>query len=162
MPREKGLRAGASNNNKLNPHITPISLGIKPKAHWWQASALTTAPIPASLKWVKNHSPCLLVCSPFHRFHMVVGILGKLHNDSEEIIAKKYIYPSPNLTGQYKNNKVNSKNLRHQKQFSTERKKKKKRKNNLVICHLSYMITSLYSRPDFHSPINFHQTIEQK
>ena len=30
-------------NNKLNPHMTP-SPGIKPGPHWWEASALTTAP----------------------------------------------------------------------------------------------------------------------
>ena len=30
-------------NNKLNPHM-PSSPGIEPGAHWWEASALTTAP----------------------------------------------------------------------------------------------------------------------
>ena len=30
-------------NNKLNPHMTP-SPGIDPGPHWWEASALTTAP----------------------------------------------------------------------------------------------------------------------
>ena len=30
-------------NNKLNPHMTP-SRGIEPGPHWWEASALTTAP----------------------------------------------------------------------------------------------------------------------
>ena len=29
--------------NKLNPHLTP-HLGIEPGPHWWEASALTTAP----------------------------------------------------------------------------------------------------------------------
>ena len=29
--------------NKLNPHMT-LDLGIEPGAHWWEASALTTAP----------------------------------------------------------------------------------------------------------------------
>jgi len=29
--------------NELNPHMTP-DLGIEPEPHWWQASALTTAP----------------------------------------------------------------------------------------------------------------------
>ena len=29
--------------NKLNPHMTP-DLGIEPGPHWWEASALTTAP----------------------------------------------------------------------------------------------------------------------
>ena len=31
-------------NNKLNPHMTP-GLGIEPGPHWWEASALTTAPL---------------------------------------------------------------------------------------------------------------------
>ena len=30
-------------NNKLNPHLTP-SPEIEPGSHWWEASALTTAP----------------------------------------------------------------------------------------------------------------------
>ena len=29
--------------NKLSPHMTP-DLGIEPGPHWWEASALTTAP----------------------------------------------------------------------------------------------------------------------
>ena len=30
-------------NNKLNPRMTPRP-GIEPEPHWWEASALTTAP----------------------------------------------------------------------------------------------------------------------
>ena len=41
--RRKTLRAGTRTNNKLNPHMTP-SPGIEPGPHWWEASALTTAP----------------------------------------------------------------------------------------------------------------------
>ena len=41
VPREKPL--GARTNNELNPHMTPRP-GIKPGPHWWEASALTTAP----------------------------------------------------------------------------------------------------------------------
>ena len=37
MPGEK------PQTNKLNPHMTP-DLGIEPGPHWWEASALTTAP----------------------------------------------------------------------------------------------------------------------
>jgi len=29
--------------NKLNPHMTP-DLGIKARPHWWEATALATAP----------------------------------------------------------------------------------------------------------------------
>ena len=41
--RRKTLGAGTRTNNKLNPHMTPSS-GIEPGPHWWEASALTTAP----------------------------------------------------------------------------------------------------------------------
>ena len=37
----RGARTGT--NNKLNPHMTP-SPGIENEPHWWEASALTTAP----------------------------------------------------------------------------------------------------------------------
>jgi len=43
VPREKPLGAEWKTNDKPNPHMKP-SLGIKPKTHWWEASALTTAP----------------------------------------------------------------------------------------------------------------------
>ena len=43
VPGEKSLGAGTRTNNKLNPHMTP-SPGIEPEPHWWEASALTTAP----------------------------------------------------------------------------------------------------------------------
>ena len=51
--RGKTLGAGTRTNNKLNPHMTPRP-GIEPGQHWWEASALTTAPslLPA---------PCMLV-----------------------------------------------------------------------------------------------------
>ena len=32
-----------SEQNKLNPHMTP-SLGSKPGPHWWEATTLTTMP----------------------------------------------------------------------------------------------------------------------
>ena len=41
--RRKILGAGTRTNNKLNPHMTPRP-GIEPGPHWWEASALTTAP----------------------------------------------------------------------------------------------------------------------
>ena len=40
--RRKPLGA-EKRTNKLNTHITP-NLGIEPRPHWWEASALTTAP----------------------------------------------------------------------------------------------------------------------
>ena len=53
VPGEKPLRARTRANNKLNSHMTP-SPGIEPGPHWWEVSALTTA-------------PSLLLCL-FHRF----------------------------------------------------------------------------------------------
>jgi len=40
---EKTLGARTRTNNKLNPYMTP-GPGIEPRPHWWEASALTTAP----------------------------------------------------------------------------------------------------------------------
>ena len=40
---EKLLGARTRTNNKLNPHMTP-GPGVEPGPHWWEASALTTAP----------------------------------------------------------------------------------------------------------------------
>ena len=43
VPGEKLLGAERT-NNKFNPHIT-LGPGIEPGTHWWEASALTTAPL---------------------------------------------------------------------------------------------------------------------
>ena len=43
VPREKPLRARTRTNNKLNPRMT-LGPGVEPGPHWWEASALTTAP----------------------------------------------------------------------------------------------------------------------
>jgi len=43
VPGEKPLEAEKRTNNKLNPHMMPCP-GIGPRTHWWEASALTTAP----------------------------------------------------------------------------------------------------------------------
>ena len=40
---EKPLRAGMIFNYKLSPHMVPI-LGLEPGQHWWEVSALATAP----------------------------------------------------------------------------------------------------------------------
>ena len=42
-PEEKPLAARERTNNKLNPHIASTP-GYEPGPHWWEASALTTAP----------------------------------------------------------------------------------------------------------------------
>ena len=43
VPGQKPLGAKESTNNKLNPHMASKS-GFEPGPHWWEASALTTAP----------------------------------------------------------------------------------------------------------------------
>jgi len=44
---EKPLGAKERNNNKINPHMASKP-GFEPGPHWWEASALTTAPSPCS------------------------------------------------------------------------------------------------------------------
>ena len=48
VPGEKSLGAKERTNNKLNPHMAS-TLGFEPGPHWWEASALTTAPPLAPL-----------------------------------------------------------------------------------------------------------------
>ncbi len=49
--RRKTLGARTRTNNKLSPHMTP-SPRIEPGPHWWEASALTTAPsLLPTLSW---------------------------------------------------------------------------------------------------------------
>ena len=43
MPGEKSLGTKEGNNIKLNPHMTSMAI-FEPGRHWWEASALTTAP----------------------------------------------------------------------------------------------------------------------
>ena len=84
----KPLGARTRTNNKLNPHMTP-SLGIEPGSHWWEASALTTAPSvipPAFCDLSSSLFTCLFlsVCRsvPFCRRHLSVWLshcLCRLH-----------------------------------------------------------------------------------
>ena len=43
VPRGKPLAARERTNNKLNPHMASTP-GFEPGPHWWEASALITAP----------------------------------------------------------------------------------------------------------------------
>ena len=60
---EKPLRARERTNNKLDPHMASTP-GFELKPHWWEASALTTAPslLPLSYLLIVNGpklgSPC--------------------------------------------------------------------------------------------------------
>ena len=42
-PEKKPLGAQERTNNKLNPHVA-LTPGFEPEPHWWEATALTTAP----------------------------------------------------------------------------------------------------------------------
>jgi len=53
VPGEKPLGARTRTNNKLNPHMTP-GPRVEPGPHWWEASALTTAPSLLPLKKTQN------------------------------------------------------------------------------------------------------------
>ena len=62
VPGEKPLGAKERTNNKLNPHMAS-TLGFEPEPHWWEASALTTAPSLAP-----QHLWCHIVTVLFYRF----------------------------------------------------------------------------------------------
>ena len=50
VPGEKPLGAKERTNNKLNPHMASTT-GFEPRPHWWETSALTTAPPLPSQTW---------------------------------------------------------------------------------------------------------------
>ena len=54
VPGEKPLGAKERTNNKLNPHMASTP-GVEPWPHWWEASALTTA--PPLLPWILQPGP---------------------------------------------------------------------------------------------------------
>ena len=62
--------------NKLIPDITP-SLGIEPGPHWWEASALTTAP---PLKALKRYLSLKFVLSWLHCRILPILVLLSVDN----------------------------------------------------------------------------------
>ena len=54
VPGEKPLGAKERTNNKLNPHMVSTT-GFEPGPHWWEASALTTAPSLAPQKFYSSY-----------------------------------------------------------------------------------------------------------
>ena len=44
VPGEKSLGETERTNNKLNPRM-PQTPGFEPRPHWWETSAITTAPL---------------------------------------------------------------------------------------------------------------------
>ena len=74
MPGEKPLGAKERTNNNLNSNMAS-TLGFEPGPHWWEASALTTA--PPLLPEVAISS-----CSTIHTCYSwspQYSILGRLH-----------------------------------------------------------------------------------
>ena len=65
---EKNPRSKARTNNKLNPHMTP-GPGIEPGTHWWEASALTTAPPLLPCFFNVRRTGILIRCSPVLPLH---------------------------------------------------------------------------------------------
>ena len=53
VPGEKPLGAKERINNKLNPHMASTR-GFEPGPHWWEVSALTTAPSLARVCTLRN------------------------------------------------------------------------------------------------------------
>jgi len=64
VPGEKPLGARTRTNNILNPHMTP-GPGVELRPHWWEASALTTAPSLLPLVVAGANTCNLMVLNPF-------------------------------------------------------------------------------------------------
>ena len=72
-------------NNKLNPHMTP-SPGIEPGPHWWEASALTTAPSLLCHPWSRIASYPAIIIS---REVIIAGALLFVDVSEEDINTMK-------------------------------------------------------------------------
>ena len=77
---EKNTRSREENQRKLNP-LMASGPGIKPRLHWWEASALTTTPslLPLSLPYNTHTRPPSLSNSPLTAHN----ITAKLTNQSQ-------------------------------------------------------------------------------
>ena len=73
-PGEKTVGAGTRTNNKLNQHMTPG----QPGSHWWEASALSTAP---SLHPVDSIPRNILAFAPRWFDSEPAGIFWPSHHD---------------------------------------------------------------------------------
>ena len=65
-------------NNKLNPHIAPSPV-IEPGTHWWETSALTSAPCLLPLKqqrWTKRVSHTLFQATLYKSILTIVLIMN--------------------------------------------------------------------------------------
>jgi len=68
VPGEKPLGAKTRTKNKLNPRMTP-GPGVESRPHWWEASALTTAPslLPLFMR------PCYIYVPIHHHYRSQTG-----------------------------------------------------------------------------------------
>jgi len=60
ITRRKTLGARTRTNNKLNPLMTP-GPGFEPGPHWWEASAITTAPSLLPIKTSQEYLMKMLI-----------------------------------------------------------------------------------------------------
>ena len=96
--RRKTSRSKDENQQRLNPHMTP-SPGIKPGPHWWEASALTTAPslLPTLEVYASSNYYWLIALSgnyqknrPPHK-HKVLTVMYPCSRAAKETIILKNI-----------------------------------------------------------------------
>ena len=65
---EKNPRGREENQHKLNP-LMAFGPGIEPGPHWWEASALTTAPSPNMSKRSIQLKPVILTLQLFFKLY---------------------------------------------------------------------------------------------
>ena len=95
--RRKTLVAGTETNNKLNPHMIRRP-GIKPGPHWWEASALTTA--PSLLPVVSSCVPRSFMCKLTHSDLFGYSQGFRLRPEAGRFV-RSFPIPSPVLWCQY-------------------------------------------------------------
>ena len=113
VPGEKRLGARERTNNNINPHMASTP-GFEPGPHWWEASALTTAPplyLPSvtakawlSRLWIENldimptHA-CVTICHAWWKslshysinWHILKNILVIQRNQNQREKRKVYV-----------------------------------------------------------------------
>ena len=85
VPGEKPLGAKERTNNKLNPHMASTP-GFEPGPHWWEASALTTAPSLAPRATGRN-----IFCS-----YMFLRVIGSCRTKFET--SQTFAPATPNIS----------------------------------------------------------------
>ena len=104
VPGEKPLGAKDRINNKLNPHMA-LTPGFQPGPHWWEASALTTAPFLAPI-FQCNCKPKFIYSSDDQQLYLVekTNLIKSLLSSSCQLLSQRFISPVPNwrnIVGQW-------------------------------------------------------------